>query len=405
LPVIVDNFIEKLKNDNIAVPEFLQKASGSSLYKIENGQSKYLTINANYKQVPFNKSAWTLAEIKLNSKPILKNPSASLWDVGDGVTCIEFNSKMNSLDPLILELISKSVDEVKSNYKALIIGNDSDNFTVGANIGVLLFAANVAAWKEIDEIIKQGQDAFMALKYAPFPVVGAPSGMALGGGCEMLLHCDAVQAHVELYSGLVEVGVGLIPGWGGCKEFAYRQLKKRAEDDSWAAKFGGWFSWLSPVKTLNTMPAFGEAMANISTAKVSKSAEEAKSMLILNDKSEITMNRKRVLADAKKKALSMLENYKPPVTYNINLPGKSARTAMEMRLKELTKLGQITNYDLTVTRACAWVLSGGETDITKEITEQKMLDLEREAFVELVKNKGTLDRLEHMLETGKPLRN
>ncbi len=398
-------FAEMLARDGIAIPAILQKANNQPFYKIENGERKYFS-GTSYKTIPFNPDAWSLDDIKIRSKPILKNPSAALWDVGDGVVCFEFTSKMNSLDPLILELLSKSVDEVKKNYKAMIVGNDSDNFTVGANIGVLLFAANCAAWKEIDGIIKQGQDAYMALKYAPFPVVGAPSGMALGGGCELLVHCDAVQAHVELYSGLVEVGVGLVPGWGGCKEFIYRQIKARREGDSWAAKFGGWFSWIPAAKTwFNVMPPFVEAITHISTAKVSRSAEEAKKMLILNEKSGITMNRSRVLADAKKKALSMVAGYQPPVTYNINLPGKTARTAMEMRIKDMHKLGQITDYDLTVTRACAFVLSGGETDITKEITEQQMLDLERETFVELVKNKGSLDRIEHMLDTGKPLRN
>lgn len=402
----VQVFTEMLKADGVAVPAILQKAGNNPLYKVENGEKKFLTTAGSYKVIPFNKDMWKLEDIKLRSKPILKNGSAALWDVGDGVVCFEFTSKMNSLDPTILELLSQSVEEVKKNYKAMIIGNDSDNFTVGANIGVLLFAANTAAWKEIDGIIKQGQDAYMALKYAPFPVVGAPAGMALGGGCEMLVHCDAVQTHVELYSGLVEVGVGLVPGWGGCKEFIYRQIKKRREDDSWAAKFGGWFSWIPAAKTwFNVMPPFGEAMMNISTAKVSRSAEEAKSMLILNEKSGITMNRDRVLADAKKKALEMVPGYQPPVTYNINLPGKTARTAMEMRMGDMRKTNQITEYDLTVTRACAVVLSGGDTDILQEVTEQRMLDLEREEFVKLVKNKGTLDRIEHMLETGKPLRN
>ena len=146
-------------------------------------------------------------------------------------------------------------------------------------------------------------------------------------------------------------------------------------------------------------------MVNISTAKVSRSAEEARSMMILNDKASITMNRNRVLADAKKKALELVPNYKPPVTYSISLPGKTARTAIEMNLRELEKTNQATPYDMVVSRAVAFVITGGDTDITKEITEQQFIDLEREAFVELVKNKGTLDRIEHMLETGKPLRN
>jgi 3-hydroxyacyl-CoA dehydrogenase len=398
-------FAEKLRVDGIKVPEIIEKAGNEPLYKNELGTRKFLSLQKGYKEISFNKDAFTLEEIKLKSKPITKNPSASLWDIGDGVACLEFTSKMNSLDPLTLEMVVKSVEEVKKNHKALIIANDSDNFSVGANIGVLLFAANTAAWKEIDGIIKQGQDAYMALKYAPFPVVGAPTGMALGGGCEMMLHCDAVQAHIEFYSGLVEVGVGLVPGWGGCKEFVYRGLRDRAESDVWAAKFGGWFSWLSPIKTLNTMPPTIDTMMKISTAKVSKSADQAADMMILNKNSSITMNRKRLIADAKKKALELVTNYKTPVTYNVNLPGKTARTAIDMKLREMEKMGQITPYDMTVSRAVAFVITGGNTSITKETTEQGLLDLERESFMELIKNKGTLDRLEHMLETGKPLRN
>jgi len=401
----VQVFAEMLARDGVAIPAIIKNANNQPFYKIEGKEKKYLTTQGTYKAIAFDPNAFMLEEIKRGSKPIIKNGSAALWDIGDGVTCFEFTSKMNSLDPNTLELVVKAVEETKKNYKAMIMYNDSDNFSVGANIGVLLFAANTAAWKEIDGIIKQGHDAYMGLKYAPFPVIGAPSGLCLGGGCEMMLHCDAVQAHVELYTGLVEVGVGLVPGWGGCKEFIYRQLKKRAESDMWAAKLGGWFKWLSPIKTLNTMPPVIESMTNISTAKVSRSAEEAKSMLVLNDKSGITMNRKRLLADAKRKALEMAKDYQPPVTYPINLPGKTARTAIEMKIREMRKTNQITEYDVTVSQACAFVLSGGNTDITKEITEQQMIDLERETFVELVKNKGTLDRIEHMLETGKPLRN
>lgn len=400
-------FASRLQQENIAIPELIAKLADSSAYRIEAGKKYFFTTKYGYQPIEFDKKCFNLADIKLNSKPILKNSSAALWDIGDGVCCFEFTSKMNSLDPMTLELIVKSVAEVQQNHKALVIYNDSDNFCVGANIGVLLFAANVAAWKEIDGIIKQGQDAYMALKYAPFPVVGAPSGMALGGGCEILLHCDAVQAHAELYTGLVEVGVGLVPGWGGCKELIMRELKSRAASDAWAAKFGGWFSWLSPVRTLNTMPAVTKAMTNISMAKVSKSAMQAKDMLILNEKSSITMNRERLLADAKEKAISMIAGYAAPKKEEqlVRLPGKTARTAIQMHLDGVAKSGNMTPYDMVVSKAVATVLSGGETDITEEISEQQLLDLEREEFVKLVKDSRTLDRIEHMLDTGKPLRN
>lgn len=401
-------FVKRLQADGINVPQILAQANGQPLYKIENGERKYFA-GTSYNTIPFNPDAFMLEEIKLKSKPILKNPSAALWDIGDGIACFEFTSKMNSLDPLSLELLQKSIDEVAKNYKGLVIANDADNFCVGANIGVLLFAANVAAYSEIEGIIKNGQQTYMNLKYAPFPVVAAPSGMALGGGCEILLHSDDVIPHVELYSGLVEVGVGIVPGWGGCKEMIYRQSRARAKEDSIMAKFGGWFSWLSPVKTLNAFPPFQEAFMNISMAKVSKSAEEAKEMLIVdgfqNGSGKITMNRKRLLADAKKRALELVPNYKAPEPFSLNLLGKTARTAVEMKLKELFKIGKVTPHDLTVSRCVANILSGGETGITKEVTEQKLLDLEIESFMKLAKDKNTLARLEHMLEKGKPLRN
>ena len=157
-----------------------------------------------------------------SGKPILKNGSASLWDIGDGVACLEFHSKMNALDPDRLGLVKQALDHVGKKMKALVIHNEAENFSVGANVGLALFAANVALWPMIDDLIGQGQAVMKAMKYAPFPVVGAPSGMALGGGCEILLHAGAVQAHAETYMGLVEVGVGVVPGWGGCKEMLLR---------------------------------------------------------------------------------------------------------------------------------------------------------------------------------------
>lgn len=398
-------FAEKLKEEGLSIPPVLAAANGQPFYKTEETKRLFLNRNGSYDAIPFNPDAWTMADIKPGKKPVLKNASASLWDVGDGIACFEFNSKMNSLDPFILELLAKSTEKVKSDFRGLIIGNDGDNFSVGANIGVLLFAANVAAWKEIDGIIKQGQDTFMGLKFAPFPVVGAPSGMALGGGCEMLMHCDAVNAHIEFYSGLVEVGVGFVPGWGGCKEMIVRAMKARAEEDSLSAKMGGMFSFISPLKSLNAMPALTPVFTNISTANVSKSAELAKDMLILNARSHITMNRARVLADAKKLCLELTHGYQPPVPATVSLPGKTARMAFDMGVKQFEKQGKVTPHDKVVSAAVGYVISGGNTDITKELNEQQLLDLEREKFMELVRNPNTMARIEHMLETGKPLRN
>jgi len=401
----VEWFTSKLSEEGFDIPEILRAANSKPLYAEEDGLKSYMTLSGEYQKIEFDKTAFNLADVKRRSKPIAKNPSASLWEIGDGVACLEFTTKMNSIDPQTMEMINTSIEIVKKDYKGLVIANDSDNFCAGANIGLALFAANLASWKMLKDFIKQGQDTYMALKYAPFPVVAAPTGLALGGGCEILLHSDAVQAHVELYTGLVEVGVGLVPGWGGCKEIVYRHLKQRAEEDSLASKFGAWFSFISPVKTANTMPALQKSFMNISTAKVAKSAEEARDMLILNEKSRITMNRKRLIADAKELCIELSEDYKTPETYSISLPGKTARVAFDMGIKSFAKSGKATPHDVVVSTAVGYILSGGKTDITEEITEQDMLDLEVEQFDGLLKNPDTLDRIEHMLETGKPLRN
>lgn len=391
--------------DKLGGKKLKDKESFQFFYREEQGQKQALSEDGSYHPIHKQVGQWNLSDIKRGNKPVKKNASAALWDVGDGVLCFEIISKMNTFDPMVLELIMASVEIVKRNHKALIIGHDGDNFSVGANIGILLYASNLAAWKAIDGIIRQGQDAFMALKYAPFPVVGAPSGMALGGGCEILLHCDALAAHVETYTGLVEVGVGLIPGWGGCKEMVLRHMKHRAESDRLAAKMGGLFSFIPPVKTLNAMPPLSKAFEYISMAKVSTSAEEAREMGILNDKSIIVMNRARVLDEAKKLALSLAKNYQVPTLGVVSLPGRTARAAFHMAVSGFVKSGKATAYDEVVSKAVAYVLSGGPTDITETVTEQQLLDLEREQFVEMVKHPQTLDRIEHMLETGKPLRN
>jgi 3-hydroxyacyl-CoA dehydrogenase len=335
----------------------------------------------------------------------LKNASAKLWDIGDGVACLEYTSKMNSVDPMTLDLISESLEKVKENFRGLVIGNDSENFCVGANIGVLLFAANCAAWKTIEDVISRGQQVYMDVKFAPFPVVVASSGMALGGGCEILLHADAIQAHIETYSGLVEVGVGVIPGWGGCKEMIIRNISARDSEKSAIAKLGKMFSAIPLVKSFNTMPAISQAFETIVMAKVGKSAEELRDMRILRDSDRISMNRLRVLADAKQRCLELSDGYRAPSEASVYLPGKTARTALEMAIRSFEKQGKATAHDAVIARHLAYVLSGGDTSIHTPLSERALLALELEAFMDLIRTRATLDRLEHMLEHGKPLRN
>ncbi|AMW34988.1 3-hydroxyacyl-CoA dehydrogenase [Haematospirillum jordaniae] len=382
-----DALIAILKQEGMPVPAFLETASGKSFYQIENGRRMALSPDGSWKELARPDGVVLLEDIKRTAKPLLKNGSASLWDIGDGVACLEFTSKMNSLDPEILKMISQTVRFIpKNGFKALLVYNEGSNFSVGANLGLAIFAANIAAWPMIEEMVENGQKAYMALKRAPFPVVGAPSGMALGGGCEILLHCDAVQAHAETYMGLVEVGVGLIPGWGGCKEMLHRLS-------------------IHPALPKGPMPPVAKAFETISTATVAKSAMEAKERGFLRDSDGITMNRYRLLADAKAKALAMVQGYKPAEPIELKLPGETGKVAMEMALGQFRRMGKATPYDEVVSLELANILSGGETDHTETLTEDNILALERSSFMRLVRQKGTLDRVEHMLLTGKPLRN
>jgi 3-hydroxyacyl-CoA dehydrogenase len=380
-------FAERLEAEGIEVPAIIKAAKGQPMYRDNGNVRQQMTLSGDYAAIVVDDNAWMLADKKRGAEPIAKNGSASLWDVGDGVACLEFHSKMNSIDGDIVAMIMKAVKLNKDGYKALIIGNDADNFSVGANIGLSLFAANTAMWPLIEQGVKAGQDAYLALKYAPFPVVAGPAGMALGGGCEVTMHCDAVQAHAESYMGLVEVGVGLIPGWGGCKELLMRQTlnKKRP---------GG------------PMPAIAATFETISTAKVATSAAEAKNAMFLRKSDGVTMNRRRVLADAKAKALSLVDGYEAPEKdIEIVLPGKTAKVALEMAVQGFVDMGKATGYDGVVSAELAEILSGGKTDVTETVTEKDLMALERKAIVKLLHNGKTLDRITHMLETGKPLRN
>ncbi len=367
------------------IPAIIQAADGRKLYEGDTT----LGLDGNYHALEKPAGILLLSDATRGKNPVKKNGSARLWDIGDGILQLEFTSKMNSMDPDILTLMEQSVDVVKGGFKGLVIGGgESTNFSVGANLGFFLFAANTASWSLLSDVVRQGQRAVMGLKHAPFPVVGAAHGFAFGGGCETLLHCDAVQAHIETYSGLVEVGVGIIPGWGGCKEMLFRSFYGEKK-----GFFGG------------AMPATKTAFETIALAKVSESAELAKDLNILNSKSRISMNRDRLLQDAKNLALELAEGYTPPEAKTIKLAGKSGRIALDMAVKGMAAMGKVTPHDQTVVGHLAQVLTGGDFDSTRELTEQDILDLEHEHFMQLVRLTPTLDRIEYMLENNKPLRN
>jgi 3-hydroxyacyl-CoA dehydrogenase len=380
-------FKEKLQAENITISATLETAVAQGFYKTDETQKMSLNTQGGYSPLQRPSGVVMLNDIKRNKKAILSNSSAALWDIGDGVACFEFTSKMNSLDSNTMKLLNKSILEVSNNYKAMVIYSDANNFSAGANLGLAMFAANIAAWPEIANIVQAGQQAYKALKYSPFPVVAAPCGMALGGGCEILLHSDAIQAHIETYTGLVEAGVGLVPAWGGCKEMLDR--------------------WMNdPHYAKGPIAGAAKAFELISTATVSKSAEQAKSNKVMRPSDGITMNRYRLLADAKRKALSLVEQYKAPLEATFNLPGPSAKAAFDMTIASFVRSAKATKHDSVVALEIAEILSGGpKADPKVTQSEDDILALERTSFMRIIRHPESLDRVEHILLTGKPLRN
>ncbi|MFK7867466.1 MAG: 3-hydroxyacyl-CoA dehydrogenase NAD-binding domain-containing protein [Alphaproteobacteria bacterium] len=379
--------------EGLAIPPFLSISAGHDFYRHQDGIAQRLMLDGSSAQkiayVPIipKQGILSLAAIKRGQTPLLKNGSAALWDIGDDIACFEFTSPMNSFDPDILALLQKTVkQQPKLGFKALIIYNEGANFSVGMNLGLALFAANIAAWGEIENIVEAGQKAFQMLKYAKFPVIGAPSGMALGGGCEILLHCDKIIAHSELYTGLVETAVGIIPGWGGCAQMLARWQQH-------------------PNAPKGPMAAAAKVFQILAMAEVSKSAELARDFLFLRPDDEIVMNRDRLLYTAKLHARAMVEGYQPPAQDELQPAGKSGALALEMAVEGFMRQGIASPHDKEVTQYLAATLTGGEYDPTDVIGEKQILALEATAVNALLRHPKTLARVEHMLETNKPLRN
>ncbi|MGM0422208.1 MAG: 3-hydroxyacyl-CoA dehydrogenase NAD-binding domain-containing protein [Pseudomonadota bacterium] len=383
----VDSFIKRLEEDNAPVPDFLRTAAGKSFYRTEQGKLQRLTVDGDYQDIKRPEGVLLLSDIKRASKPVMENRSAKLWDIDDGVLCLEFTSQQNSINPLIMHMMNKAHDFIleHNSYKALVIHNEGKLFSAGANIGLAEIAAKFKQYWLIRKMVKQGQDTYRKLKFAPFPVVGAPSQMALGGGCEILLHCDHVQAHAESYIGLVEPGVGLIPGWGGCAE-----MLRRAMDHK---KTGG-----------GPMPPVSQTFETIAMTKVGTSAAEAQSLLYLQDSDGVTMNKSRLLADAKAKALELVADYQPPETAQFHLPGPSGRAALQTAVDGMYDSGKISSYAVVIADQLADVLTGGQKgDVTVELSEDDIRQLELDNFMLLTRDRRTLQRISHMLKARKPL--
>jgi 3-hydroxyacyl-CoA dehydrogenase len=379
-------FAERLQADGMPVPALIERAGEGGFYRERAGVREALALAGGYEAVARAEGIELLEDIKRSREPLARNGSASLWDVGDDVLCLEFHSKMNAMDPDILAMARKALEVVPGRFQGLVIYNEAENFSVGANLGLVLFAANTAAWDQIEEMVKAGQDTYAALRDAPFPVVGAPAGMALGGGCEILLHCDALCAHAETYMGLVETGVGLIPGWGGCSEMLSR-------------------AFAQPRRPGGAMPAISRVFETLSMGTVSRSAQQARDLLFLREGDRIVMNRDRLLGEAKSMLRELAGDYRPRDAVAMELPGPAARAALAMVVDGFVKSGKASVHDQRVAMALAEVLSGGDTDITESVDRRHVLELERRHFMGLVREPLTLARIEHTLETGKPLRN
>ncbi len=322
-----------------------------------------------------------LSDAKAIHKPLATNASASMWDVGDGVACLEFHSKMNTIDLDTIAMGIEAVTIASNGMRALLIHNEATHFSVGANIGMFLNAANAGDWAGIDMMVTRGQTMMRAFKFSPVPVVAAPAGLALGGGCEVLLHCAAVQAHAGLSTGLVEPLVGLIPGWGGCKELLIRKGAGSPED---------------------AMPAILASFEQITMAITSKSAIEAKALNYLRSHDGMTMNIEQLFADAKTLALKMAENYVPPQPAHFHLSGLDA---VEKMMQVETRSGKSLPHDRVISQHLAIVLSGGEEAGATPQSEDVIFELEKQNFVALCKMPATAARIDAMLKTGKPLRN
>ena len=335
-----------------------------------------------------------LSDIKKVSKPIKKNASAALWDIGDGVVCLEFTSKMNTIDPQIFDMVHEALylghgDPYKGTppaFKALVIYNEGENFSVGANLGLAILLYNTGLGRQVEDVVLKGQECMMALKHASFPIVAAPFGMVLGGGCEFTLYSHAVQAYAETYMGLVEVGVGLLPAWGGTAELLTRNM-------------------LDNKRPFGSIPAISKTFETIAMAKVSKSAAEAKDLKLLRDTDGITMNRDRLLYDAKQKALSMVNQKRNILDVSLSLPGPSGKFALELVVKSMRLLGKISEHDEKVSMAVATVITGDDTDCLRKVDTLELMMLERQEFMKLFNEPKTLERIDYMLENGKPLRN
>ncbi len=407
----VKESVEKMRAEGQKIPANVEKmleSGAASFYKEESGQRFYFDFATTpsaetaatppktggepygYREIPPKAGVIILKSVKDREGVIKKNSGASLIDLGDGVACLEFHSKMNSIGGDTVQMMNFAIDEVEKSFKGLVVGNQGTNFSVGANLMLLLLAAQEEEWDDINLMIRSLQNAVMRLRYSAKPVVTAPFGFAFGGGCEIAIHGDRVRAAAETYIGMVEVGVGLIPAGGGTKE-----MTMRAMDAAKSATDADPLAFLKKTFEL------------IGMGKVATSAQEARSFGLLRPWDTISMNKDRLIADAKQEVLNLAASgYVQPVERtDILALGEAAQAAMKLALHMMKRGGFVSEHDELIGKRLAKILSGGDMNHQTFVSERYLLDLEREAFLSLCGERKTQERIAAMLKTGKPLRN
>jgi 3-hydroxyacyl-CoA dehydrogenase len=397
----VKAFADHVRKEGRALPatiEELLASNRSGFYESAKGKTTVLDpVTGAAKSVDPPSGILLLKSLKEAAREVERNSGASLIDLGDGVVCCEFHAKMNAIGADLIAMLHKGVKRLTTDFDAMVIANDAVNFSVGANLMLVLVAAQEQEWDEVHMAVKQFQNVNLALKYAPKPVVAAPQGMALGGGCEIGLHTSRIQAAAEAYIGLVEAGVGLIPGGGGSKEMLIRANERASSGED-----------------LDLFHALRPIFETIAMARVGASAEESRELGFLRREDGVSMNRDRLVADAKDVALGLVRaGYKPAAanwqegaeTTQIKVLGEQFLATAKMGIHLLVRGGYASEYDATVARKLANILAGGALTAPQMVNEQYLLDLEREAFVSLCGEKKTQERIAHTLKTGKPLRN
>ena len=330
-----------------------------------------------------------LNELRQAGKVIAQNPGASLIDLGDGVACVEFQTKMNTLDDDIFNMMLAAMDRASQDFAGLVVGSDADNFSAGANLGMVVMGAKMGAWDQLDLAVKKLQDMNMRMRYSPVPIVLAPAGLALGGGAELIMHANRVVTSIELYTGLIEIGAGVIPAGAGTKEMLRRIVNP-------------------PMRTQNTepLPFLQRVFEQVGLAKVATSAEEARLMSILDGSARIVFHREHLLEEAKREVLHMAASgYQPPAPEKIFAAGRDYLGALSVAIHMMKEGKYITEYESHIARKLANVMTGGDLTRPTWVSEQYILDLEREAFLSLCGEEKTQQRMVNLLQTGKPLRN